>query len=112
MSLEVREERRGEGLLVWAAGRIDSNTSAEFEQRLMTRDAEARLVVDLSGVDYISSAGLRVFLILAKKMKAFGGRLVLCALPPPVKQVFDLSGFTPLFVVEASVEQAFGRFAS
>lgn len=111
MSLEVREERRAEGLRVSPVGRVDSNTSAELERFLIARGSEPRLVVDLSGVEYISSAGLRVFLMLARKMKDTGGRLALCALPPPVRQVFDLAGFTTLFVVEPSMEQAFGRLA-
>jgi len=112
MSLEVREDRREAGLLVSPVGRIDSNTSGELERVLLARAAEPRLVVDLSGVEYVSSAGLRVFLMLARKVKAAGGRLALCSLPASVKQVFDLAGFTTLFTVEPSVEQALQRVSS
>lgn len=112
MSLEVREERRGEVFVVWPAGRVDSNTSADLERSLLARGAEPRLVLDLSGVEYVSSAGLRVFLMLARKMKASNGSLVICALSPSAKQVFDLAGFTSLFVVEASMETALARMGS
>lgn len=112
MSLEVREDRREHGLLVSALGRIDSNTSGELERVLLSKGAEPRLVVDLSGVEYVSSAGLRVFLMLARKVKAAGGRLALSSLPPSVRQVFDLAGFTALFIVEPSIEQAFERLSS
>ena len=112
MSLEIREDRRAAGLLVSPVGRIDSNTSGELERILLSKGAEPRLVVDLSGVEYVSSAGLRVFLMLARKVKAGGGRLALCALPPSVKQVFDLAGFTTLFTVEPSLEQALQRLSS
>lgn len=112
MSLEVREERRDAGLLVSPVGRADSNTSGDFERLLLAKAAEPRLVVDLSGLEYVSSAGLRVFLMLAKKVKASGGRLVLCSLSPSVRQVFDLAGFTALFVVETSAEQGFERLGS
>jgi anti-anti-sigma factor len=66
--------------------------------------------VDFSGVEYISSAGLRVLLVAAKRMG--GGGLVLCALTEPVRQVFDLAGFLPLFAVEASRDGALARLAS
>ena len=112
MSLDTREERREEGILILPVGRIDSNTSGELEKNLVARGAEPRLVVDLSGVEYVSSAGLRVFLMLARKVKASGGRLALCGLPPSVKQVFDLAGFTALFVVEATADQAFARLSA
>jgi stage II sporulation protein AA (anti-sigma F factor antagonist) len=57
-------------------------------------------------VDYISSAGLRVFLVLAKRMRDLQGRLVLCAMTEPVRQVFQLAGFLPLFRVEPSQDAA------
>lgn len=112
MSIEVREEKRDAGLLVSVIGRVDSNTSGELERFLVARATEPRIVVDLSGVEYVSSAGLRVFLMLAKKVKASSGKLALCALPPSVRQVFDLSGFTTLFIVEATIEQAFTRIGA
>ncbi len=112
MSLSLREDRRNKGLLVAPIGRIDSNTSGELERALLARAVEPRLVVDLSGVEYVSSAGLRVFLMLARNVKASGGTLVLCALSASVRQVFDLAGFTTLFTVEASTEDAFARLPS
>jgi anti-sigma B factor antagonist len=112
MSLETREERREEGLLILPVGRIDSNTSSELEKSLVARGGEKHLVVDLSGVEYVSSAGLRVFLMLARKVKASGGKLALCGLPPSVKQVFDLAGFTALFAVEGTADQAFARLSA
>jgi anti-anti-sigma factor len=89
-------------------GRIDTTTSSGLEEVLRrTVDAGARdLVVDLGAVDYISSAGLRVFLVLAKRMKDLSRRLVLCGMPQPVRQVFHLAGFLPLFKVEPSREAA------
>ncbi len=95
-----------------AVGRVDSNTSGELERFLVARGAEPRLVVDLSGIEYVSSAGLRVFLMLAKKVKLYGGRMALCGLSPAVRQVFDLAGFTTLFIVEPTVEQAFARLTA
>ena len=108
-------EARVDGIVAVApAGRIDTTTAPLLEQHLialLTR-GERRIVVDFSGVDYISSAGLRVMLLLARRMRDANGRLGLCAMGDPVRQVFQLAGFLPLFVVrdsrDAAVEQIAG----
>jgi anti-sigma B factor antagonist/stage II sporulation protein AA (anti-sigma F factor antagonist) len=89
-------------------GRIDTTTSGSLEDAIrQVVDGGARnLVVDLSAVEYISSAGLRVFLVLAKRMRDLHGKLVLSGLTEPVRQVFHLAGFMPLFRVEATRESA------
>ena len=79
------------------SGRLDSATSGEAQQALASGlDGCGRLLLDLA---YVSSAGLRVFLMLAKQSRAAGGRLALCSLAPEVKEVFDISGFTALFML-------------
>ena len=77
-----------EGITVIApTGRIDTTTSGPLEEAIRkTVDAGARdLVIDFATVDYISSAGLRVFLVLAKRMRDLKGRLMLCGMPEPVR---------------------------
>jgi hypothetical protein len=64
-----------------------------------------------SGVEYISSAGLRVMLALAKKMKDARGHVALCAMGEPVKMVFSLAGFLPLFAVDGTRDAAVARVA-
>ena len=77
------------------SGRLDSATSGEAQQALASGlDGCGRLLLDLEKVAYVSSAGLRVFLMLAKQSRAAGGRLA-----PEVKEVFDISGFTALFML-------------
>jgi len=110
--MEIRQERREAILILAPAGRVDSNTSNAFETSVLGHATEARLLVDLGGVEYISSAGLRVFLMLARKVKEAGGRLVLCGMGASVRQVFDLAGFTALFAVEPSVEQGVARLSA
>jgi len=109
------EQTDQEGVLVIApSGRIDTTTSGAVEEVLKrTVDVGARrLIIDFSGVDYISSAGLRVFLVLAKRMRDLHGRLILCGMPEPVAQVFRLAGFMALFQVEASREAAVARMGA
>jgi anti-sigma B factor antagonist len=110
--MDIREERRAGILIVAASGRVDSNTSSAFETSVLAHAREPRLLVDLAGVEYISSAGLRVFLMLARKVKDAGGRLALCGMGASVRQVFDLAGFTALFAVEPSLEQGLARLSS
>jgi len=96
------------------SGRIDTTTSGAVEEAVRRAvDGGARdLVIDFAGVEYISSAGLRVCLVLAKRLRDLQGRLVLCRLPEPVRQVFRLAGFMPLFRIEASSEAALAAFAT
>ena len=99
--------------IIAPVGRVDTTTSAALEDAVRRSvDAGARdLLVDLAGVEYISSAGLRVFLVLAKRLRDLRGRLVLCGMTQPVRQVFRLAGFMPLFIVEPSREGARAHFA-
>ena len=109
--MEIGEER-SEGTLVMApVGRLDSVTSNELEKRLVARiDAgDRRLVFDMAGVEYISSAGLRVLLMAAKRLKDPAGGLVLCGLGPSVRTVLELAGFLPLFVVVPARQEALER---
>ena len=94
--MEIREESRDEVLRVAPAGRIDSHTSGELERRLLRHVAEGirRIVIDLLGVEYISSAGLRVLLLTTNRLRPLGGQVVLCSMGRPVREVFDLAGLT------------------
>ena len=112
--MEIREERSDGTLVIALAGRVDSNSSGELEKRLLRHVAEGarRVVIDLQGVEYISSAGLRVLLLAASKLRPVGGQVVLCAMGRPVREVFDLAGLTALFPVEATRAEALNRIAS
>jgi anti-anti-sigma factor len=67
---------------------------------------ESRLVLDLAGVDYISSAGLRALLVVAKKAQAANGCLVLCRPTPTVLNVMAISGFQQLLKISGTEEEA------
>jgi anti-anti-sigma factor len=79
-------------------GRLDAVSVPELEERLNRwfEQSETKLIFDLDRLDYISSAGLRVFLTTAKKMKARGGKLCMARLRENVKNVFTISGFITL----------------
>ena len=109
--MQISETRQEGVVIVAPVGRIDSTTSPALDAHLLgiARDGQHRVVIDFARVDYISSAGLRVMLSLAKRTKEARGKLALAGLGDSVRQVFELAGFLPLFVVEATGEAAAGK---
>jgi anti-anti-sigma factor len=95
MSLELKSATDNGVRLLHLSGRLDSATASDLEKSLADLYAteNCRAVIDLTKLDYISSAGLRVLLMLAKRAKQTQGRLVLCGLSPQVREVFEISGF-------------------
>ncbi len=95
-------------LVIKVEGRMDIATSPEFEKNCaaLTEQGNQNVVLDFSDLEYISSAGLRSILAIAKKLKSTGGSLSLCALTGLVKEVFDLSGFDNFLPIYTDAEHA------
>lgn len=106
MNISVSEEN-GRALLS-LEGRLDSNTSGALEQQLTaTMDSGSQqLIIDFDQLAYISSAGLRVLLMAAKRLKSEGGHLVLCGMADHIREVFEISGFLQILTVVADVSAA------
>ncbi len=108
------DERKGNGtLVIRVTGRLDSATAPQFEERLMSaiQVGETHIAVNLEGLDYISSAGLRVLLKAAREIKTGGGGLALCCMRDYIREVFDLSGFISIIPVVATEEEALAKVA-
>ena len=69
-----------------------------------------QLVLDFAALDYISSAGLRLVLVLAKRLKQAGGKLVIYGMQPHVREVFDISGFLAILNVTGTRAEALEQF--
>jgi anti-sigma B factor antagonist len=108
MALEIKESKKDEILVLEPVGRLDTKSSTEFEKKVLEQLAEGqrRYVITLKSVEYLSSAGLRILLMLAKKLSGGDGYLALCEIPPQVKEVFDIAGFTSVFTIKGSVDDA------
>ncbi|MFO7985647.1 MAG: STAS domain-containing protein [Desulfatiglandaceae bacterium] len=104
----VKRAEKDNCIIAAVNGRIDAVTAPEFERQLNDWVAQGRsdLLMDLNGLDYISSAGLRSMLGIAKKLKKDGRALMLCSLTDTVKEVFDISGFNTIIPIYNSVETA------
>lgn len=106
MDIEILSE--GKATVVAVTGKLDAVTAPAFEQRVretVTAGNHA-IVVDLARLDYISSAGLRSLLVLAKQVKAQGGKACLANVTGDVRSVFEMSGFGTIFEIVESVPAA------
>lgn len=110
--MEITERQHGDISIFSLSGRLDSNTSPDFEKRLseVIRQGTRRLVVDFGALDYISSAGLRVILKTTKDIKRAEGLLVLCAMKDYVREVFEIAGFDSFLPISTSLEDALKQF--
>lgn len=112
MTLQVTESRQSGAMVLHLKGRLDSNTSNDFEGRLLglIREGETRLILDMGQLDYISSAGLRVLIKSMKELKGKNGQMLLCAMQDYIREVFDLSGFASFLPIHPTLEDSLKAF--
>lgn len=104
MRLELKQTRIADVVIVTVSGRVDHANADQFRTLLWPFLASCaagadRLVLDLSGLEYISSAGLRVMMLASRDVKARDGTLVVCSLQPIVREIFEISRFNIVFHV-------------
>ncbi len=111
--MEISEGKKSGVVILSVKGRLDASNAATLEQQLLALiDAgEQRLVLDGAGLDYISSAGLRVLLVAAKRLRSGGGGIALAALRDPVKEVLDIAGFSSIFKLYRTADEAVAAVA-
>ena len=97
--MNIELQKVDKAIVAAVHGRVDTISAQAFEKDLAETLAgeETLLVLDLAGLEYISSAGLRVILSAAKTLKAKGGEIRLAAASGSVKKVFQVSGFFAMF---------------
>ena len=97
--MKITNKTIGQGTLAAVDGRIDTTNYNEFENAMnkLFEENVKSIYLDCSQLSYISSSGLRVFLTVQKKMMGTGGKFVLFAMQPTIKEIFDISGFSTIF---------------
>jgi anti-sigma B factor antagonist len=105
-TVNVRLEAIGLATVVIPEGRLDFGAAAGFQAQVEQvlaggGTAPAGVIIDCAGLDYVSSAGLRVFLLAARASQRSGIAFAICALKPAVRDVFDVSGFSRVIAVLA-----------
>ncbi|NLI13317.1 STAS domain-containing protein [Pelotomaculum propionicicum] len=106
--MKIQESKSGSVIILELNGRLDASTSGILEKKLMDSldGGEKFFILDFNQLDYISSAGLRVLLMAAKKTNGIGGKVALSCLKEHVKEVFDIAGFTAIFPICFTQEDA------
>ena len=109
--MQIATRHVADTVIAMPVGRIDHQSAAQFEAALAPLVAAAvagrgALVLDFSGVDYISSVGLRVLMIAAKQMREHQARLLVAALQSVVAEIFAISRFDRILTVAATLDDA------
>ncbi len=106
--MEINIKKEGTCSVVEIKGRLDTSNFATLEKALdkLIEKGEMALLLDCMYLDYVSSSGLRVFLVALKKMKKLHGKFLMCNLQESIQEIFEVSGFISIFDVYGSKEEA------
>ena len=106
--MQCHNSRLGRRLTVELSGQLDNSTAQAFEDHCRQSIApdDQALMLDLSRLDYVSSAGLRSILTILKKVKPQGGKVIICGAKGTAKEIFDISGFSSMFPMVNTLEDA------
>ena len=108
MGLEVNANEVNDVVIVKLLGNLDTNTApdAEAEINKWLENGALKMIINLEQTNYVSSAGLRIFLATAKKITASGGVVKLCGANDVVQEILDISGFSTILDVRKTEEEA------
>ncbi len=110
--MNIKSEKVQNFTVLRIEGRIDTVRSSVLENEInqLFNNGEKNLILNCKEMNYISSSGLRVFLVAQKKAIALNGKLMLCNMQPGIQEIFRISGFSNLFKIfetqEAALENA------
>ncbi len=110
MNIQAREQANAVVLTI--TGRMDAEKAPQFERAcdLWIRSGYKHLIAELTGLEYVSSMGLRSFLAVAQRLQSASGSLILCGLKGLPRQVFEMTRLIDLFTVFDSADQALASF--
>ena len=118
--MEITECQTGDIVTLCLCGKLDTIGAKAFEEKILTRiESGTRFfVIDVSQLEYIGSAGLRVFIVASKRLNGVNGKIVLCGFKKtipyytlnrpqdPVREAFDIAGFSTIFSSYGSQDDA------
>ncbi|HSE04478.1 MAG TPA: STAS domain-containing protein [Methylomirabilota bacterium] len=114
--MELVSKRYADVVVLFPSGRLDHATAEAFKAALGPHLARCttggdRVVLELSGVEYISSVGLRVLMLACKQAKAQGGALAVAGLQPVVREIFEISRFNLVLEVLPTLRDALAKLS-
>lgn len=100
--MEVTIKKDGAHTLVILSGRVDTTNADQFQKDLtsLMEDENPDFEIDCTEMEYTSSQGLRIFLMLQKSVSSKGGNMVMTKMKPQVKEVFDITGFSNIIKIQ------------
>lgn len=115
--MNVTSRRYANAVVLRVEGRLDQDTCVAFTTDLMkavdtASGGRGSVVLDLSGLDYVSSAGLRCFMLASRQAKTHNARIAVAALQPMVSEIFAISHFNLVFQVFPTVREALGAVSA
>lgn len=100
--MDITITKEGAQTLAVLNGRLDTTNADQFQKDItpLMEDPAPDITVDCEGMEYTSSQGLRIFLMLQKTVTSKGGKMVLTKMRPQVKEVFDITGFSNIIKIQ------------
>ena len=110
--MELKEEKTEKCTIVGISGRLDTTTYSILEKMLneLIDGQQDKILLECSEMDYVSSSGLRVFLMALKKITQIKGRFIICGLQENIREIFEISGFTKVFEIYNTAGEAIVQF--
>lgn len=110
--IEIKEEKKGDVLVIRIKGRLDAITSPSTEKTLFERvnGGHHKILLDFGGVSYLSSAGMRMLLSTTKKLKSLSGKLMVCNINMDVMDILKISGFEHVLEISKTEDEALRKF--
>lgn len=107
-NLTIDSSQSGTGVVITPTGRIDGSNATKFQDAVLKEVSRGNgaLVVDLGSLDYISSAGLRVLLLAAKRLQTADRSFSLCNVRDHILEVLNISGFSEILAIHSTREEA------
>ena len=95
--MDIKKTVDGNAVMLALSGRLETMTAPQLDAEVQSLpEGVTELLMEISSLEYVSSAGLRVFLVAHKKMKSRGGAMKISGANASVKKVFDITGFSPI----------------
>ena len=106
--MEINTEQKGGVLVAFTVDRVDGSNAREFQEALQAviKDTVNAFLLDMEQLTYISSAGLRVILLIARTLQGKNTKFAVCSLSDSVREVFEISGFDKIVDTHATQADA------
>lgn len=106
--MQISDESVGGVCVVTARGRLDGAASGPFGERILAliSPGQPNMLIDFSGIDFVTSAGLRAVLLILKRVKSVNGKFALCGVQASVREVLEITGFAGMIQIHPGREAA------